>query len=131
MADKSVTVGFAYNGVGSPPTWDFDPDTVQMPQGPDTLTWTLSASGLPTGWSARFDQSAGITFGQNANWPGTSPAPVSGNPQQYSCSENNANANRAPIDYPYCSKVQVLDGNGAVHGTYTSDPQVENEGRGA
>ena len=130
MADKTVTVEFTYNGA-NPPTWNFDPDTVQMPQGQDTLSWTLSAGNLPTGWSARFHDSEGITFGPNANWPGTTPTAVAGDPLGYACSENNANANRAPIDYPYCSMVQVLDANGAVHATYTSDPQVENEGRGA
>lgn len=83
MPQVNVSVGVDFTNVvmqgGSlvgTPNWTVSPDPLEVHNGNNNITWTLTVSNLPQGCSAAFDPSNPIVFKSNNSqqWVGSAPA---------------------------------------------------------
>jgi hypothetical protein len=110
---NTVTITFT---AGNPPTWDVNPDSLPVPQGPQQITWLLSNNSSP---GTEFPNSGGIVFKQGSNWPGTTPEKQTAT--RYTASETNNNPGPGKQRFRYT--INVLS-NGAP---FDHDPDVSND----
>ena len=112
-------------------TWEFSPNngTVNVPSGQSAfpIQWNLEGKHKPSGTTVAFAGSAGIAFkSSNAKaWPGSTPVISPGNSNQYTCTDDNSDANDVG-DYAYAVNIVVTAGNG-TQTTYSYDPDVQND----
>lgn len=110
---NTVTIKFT---AGSTPTWNVQPDSLPVPQGPQQITWLLSNDSSP---GTQFAATNGIVFKPGSNWPGTTPSLQTAS--RYTASEHNTNPGPGPQRFRYTIHV--------IHGgqTFSHDPDVSND----
>ena len=112
-------------------TWEFSPNdgNVNVPNGQSNvpIEWNLEGKHKPSGTTVKFADSGGIAF-KSSNvkaWPGSTPTMTVGDPSQYTCTDDNSDANDVG-DYAYAVNIVVTDSNG-TQTTYSYDPDVQND----
>jgi hypothetical protein len=107
------------------PSWSITPtDQLVPPVYPgntNTITWTLSASNVPSGFTAAFSDPA-INFTGDVMWTGGAPSNQTSN----TCVVGD-NFDGLPTEDTYEYEVVVNLSNGAVTEPFLYDPDVENE----
>jgi hypothetical protein len=104
------------------PDWSV-PATVAVASGNNLLTWTLTTSHLPAGFTPVFDPSAGIVF--DADWPGGSPTMV--NNTTIEATDDFPQGSNSD-EYYYSVTVDLQQTNGTVTKSFTLDPDIQNQG---
>jgi hypothetical protein len=121
----------ASNGTwtGQQPAWTFNPDSVKVHNGQNNITWTLTATNIPTGFTAAFTD-PGVAFKTSPQWTGGSPQNASGN-QSVAASDNFQNL-ASTVKFRYTTSVTLTPnpGTGYSATTFTHDPDIENESGG-
>src|SRR5258708_24023874 len=98
------------NGVPSGiPNWNVSPDHVPCHNGQNNITWTLTATNIPTGFTAAFTD-PGVAFKTSPQWTGGSPQ-NSANNSTVSASDNFQNLTNA-VQYRYTTSVKMTPSPG-------------------
>jgi hypothetical protein len=110
------------------PTWTVAPyvqpvTPIKAGTGDNTVSWNLNAAAVPSGFTAMFPQNSPITFKPTPAWPGTTPVTTNNTTVQSTDNFNGLPANQI-CEYT----IAVILTNGSVIGTFSYDPDVENEG---
>jgi hypothetical protein len=104
------------------PRWTVPP-TVAVSSGHNLITWTLTTSNVPSGFSPEFDIDDAIVF--NAGWPGGSPIVTSD--ATVECTDNFEAGPNNP-EYYYSITVDLQQTSGTVSQPFTLDPDIKNQG---
>jgi hypothetical protein len=104
------------------PRWTV-PATVAIASGNNLITWTLTTSNVPAGFSPAFDENVGIVF--NQGWPGGTPDVTSASTVQVT---DNFLAGPNNPQYYYSITVDLQQTNGTVSQPFRLDPDIQNQG---
>jgi hypothetical protein len=111
---------------GAQPAWTFTPDPLQCHNGNNAITWTLTASNVPTGFTASLTS---IVFKPTPPWTGGAPAKQTDG--TVTAGDNFQNIT-TPVEFGYTTTVAVTPNPGTTGQgtTFSYDPEVENESGG-
>lgn len=120
-----LTGTFSNGWTGTEPAWTFDPDPLQCHNGNNAITWTLTATNVPTGFTAAFSN-PGIVFKPSPAWTGTTPTNQTDGTVT---AEDNFQNLAAAVTFAYTTSVTVTPPAGSSFSaqTFTKDPDVEND----
>ena len=104
------------------PEWSV-PATVAVAPGNNLLTWTLTASHVPAGFTCVFDASSGIVF--DSDWPGGSPAMVDDTTIE---ATDDFTAGPNHNEYYYSVTVDLEQTTGTATKSFKLDPDIQNQG---
>ncbi len=123
---SNVTV--AGNQFSGNPSWTFNPGSVPVQHGHNKITWTLTATNVPSGASAMFADSNAIQFkpANQIQWTGSQPTKKSASEVE---ADDNFHSLSTTQTFYYNTNV-TLSAPSVTAQTYTYDPDVENEAGG-
>jgi len=125
----SVVVDFTgvtyNNGVWTgTPSWTI-PSNVSVHNGQNTITWTLTANNVSSGYSAGFPSASAIVFKSTNNPPWSGGTPTTQSATSVTASDNFQGLASA-VKFYYTTNV-VLTTAASISNTFTYDPDIENE----
>ena len=139
MPNIAITVNVDFTGVtvqngawSGQPTWTVTPSNAQAQAGNNKITWSLttlnssSQNSVPAGYSASFT-SDGIVFKSTNQQEWDDPPALQGNGTI--TADDNFHGLTENVFFYYSTKVQLTPnaGTNGPTGTFSADPDVENE----
>jgi hypothetical protein len=145
MANLSVGVNVDFTGVtytpgsgwSGSPTWTFNPPSLQVHQGNNKITWSLTTlnssqqNSVPTGYTGGFSANNGLIFKASNPTPWTGTTPTLQTNGTITANDNFQNLSTTQT-FQYTTSVTLTPNAGTTGtaGTFTKDPDVENESGG-
>ena len=146
MANLSVGVNADFTGVtytpgsgwSGQPTWSFNPSSLPVHQGNNKITWALSTnnnnqqSSVPAGYTAGFAAGTnGIIFKSTNPVAWTGSTPTTQPDGTVTANDNFGNLSETQTFNYGCNVVLTPNaGTNGQSGTFTCDPDIENESSG-
>ena len=126
----SVAVDFAgvtYNNRawGGSPSFTVSPSSLQVHNGNNNITWTLTATNVPAGCTAAFP-AVGVVFKTTNDPPWVGTTPTTQSDGTVTASDNFSKLDSA-LDFAYSTIVQLTNTADGTTTQFTYDPDVENE----